>query len=166
MTIAHSALTGADLHEPKGAAAASINTHYKSNGAGSGTWAKLVAAEVDTSSIFSMNTVYLTTSFTDVSTAEIVYLVVPFTGTLTNVYTALQLAITGADSIVTVKNNAGSSAGTITVAFSGSAPGDIDTLAPSVNNTFTSGQIMTITTDGASSTASRLFVTLKFTITA
>ena len=38
MTVQHSALTGAELHEPKGAAAASANTVYVANGSGSGAW--------------------------------------------------------------------------------------------------------------------------------
>ena len=38
MTVQHSALTGAELHEPKGAAAASANTVYVATGAGSGAW--------------------------------------------------------------------------------------------------------------------------------
>ena len=36
--VEHSALTGADLHEPKGAAAAAANRVYVSNGSGSGSW--------------------------------------------------------------------------------------------------------------------------------
>ena len=34
----HSALTGADLHEPKGVAAASAGTVYIADGVGSGSW--------------------------------------------------------------------------------------------------------------------------------
>jgi hypothetical protein len=36
--VQHSALTGAELHEPKGAAAATSKQIYISDGAGSGTW--------------------------------------------------------------------------------------------------------------------------------
>lgn len=36
--VAHSTLTAANLHEPKGVAAATINQLYLSDGAGSGTW--------------------------------------------------------------------------------------------------------------------------------
>ena len=39
--VAHSSLTGADLHEPKGVAGATSDTVYVANGAGSGTWSKL-----------------------------------------------------------------------------------------------------------------------------
>jgi len=38
MTIQHSALTGSDLHEPKGAAAAAAGKVYISDGAASGSW--------------------------------------------------------------------------------------------------------------------------------
>lgn len=40
-TVQHSALTGAELHEPKGAAAASEGMVYRANGAGSGAWTYL-----------------------------------------------------------------------------------------------------------------------------
>ena len=38
MTIQHSAIPDADLHEPKGVANATAGKVYKSNGSGSGTW--------------------------------------------------------------------------------------------------------------------------------
>lgn len=44
--VQHSALTGSQLHEPKGAAAASVDTVYVSDGAGSGSWRKVAADEV------------------------------------------------------------------------------------------------------------------------
>jgi hypothetical protein len=47
-TVAHKNLTGTDLHEPKGVAAATINKVYVSNGAGSGTWQKLTASQLET----------------------------------------------------------------------------------------------------------------------
>jgi hypothetical protein len=36
--VSHAALTGSNLHEPKGAAEASANTVYRADGAGSGSW--------------------------------------------------------------------------------------------------------------------------------
>src|ERR1700740_1183986 len=36
--VAHSTLTGSQLHEPKGADTAATGTVYVSNGAGSGSW--------------------------------------------------------------------------------------------------------------------------------
>ena len=40
MTIQHNLITGSDLHEPKGVAAASNKTVYVANGSGSGSWTK------------------------------------------------------------------------------------------------------------------------------
>ena len=37
-TTTHSSLTGAELHEPKGAAAATAKQVYLADGAGSGNW--------------------------------------------------------------------------------------------------------------------------------
>lgn len=39
--VAHKNLTGTDLHEPKGVAAASANTVYVANGSGSGSWGEV-----------------------------------------------------------------------------------------------------------------------------
>jgi len=44
--VEHSTLTGSDLHEPKGIAAAAANRAYISNGAGSGTWSQVPAAAI------------------------------------------------------------------------------------------------------------------------
>lgn len=38
MTVAHSSLTGSDLHEPKGVASANAGDVYVADGAGSGDW--------------------------------------------------------------------------------------------------------------------------------
>lgn len=48
MTVAHKNLTGTDLHEPKGVAAAAVDKVYVSDGAGSGTWKKLTASQLET----------------------------------------------------------------------------------------------------------------------
>ncbi len=45
MTVAHSAITDPNLHEPKGVAAATSNKVYVSDGAASGTWQKLTASQ-------------------------------------------------------------------------------------------------------------------------
>lgn len=161
----HSTLTGANLHENKGVASATDNT-VASATSGATVWRKVNANMLDTTSIFGTNKEYLQVELTDVSTTSVAYVVVPFTGTLTQVYSVLHSSITVADSIVSVLNNAGASAGTFTVSYSGSAAGDIDSLTPVANNTFTAGQRLAISTDGGSTTAARLTVTLAFTVTA
>lgn len=161
----HANLTDTELHQMKGASSAAANTVPVANGSGSTTFQKLTTTELDTSSIF-INKFTLCGQFVDVGTASTAYFVVPRAATLNKVYTILQGAITTADSTLTVKNNAGSTIGTITVSFSGSAAGDVDSLTASTNNTFTAGQMCTVATDGGASSVAILYIVLEFTQTA
>lgn len=142
----HSTLTDPELHEPKGVAAASANEVYVANGSASGSWAPLE---------LSFNIV-----IADISTAETVYIPIPYAGTITKVVSVLEGAIATADATITPKDASGSSMGTLTVAFSGSAAGDVDTLTPASNNTVTADSFITVETDGASTNTVRLFVTV------
>jgi hypothetical protein len=143
---AHSTLTGADLHEPKGVASAGANEVYLSDGLGSGSWV--------------VPPYTLTALITDVSTASTVYIPIPFAGTVTKVVTVLAGSLTTANATVTVKNAAGASMGTLTITQSGSAAGDIDVLNPVSNNSVTNDSRISVETDGASDTARNLFVTV------
>ena len=142
----HSALTGTELHEPKGVAAAAAGKVYLSDGLGSGSWV--------------VPPYTLTTRLDDVSTASTVYIPIPFAGTVTKVVTVLEGSLTTANATVTVKNAAGSSMGTLTITQSGSVAGDIDTLSPVSNNTVTNDSRISVETDGASDTTRKLFVTV------
>lgn len=145
-TILHSALTTTELHEPKGAASATANQVYVADGAGSGAW-------TNRQMVFSA-------TIADVSTSETIYIPMPYAGTVSKIITVLEGAITSADATITAKNSAASSMGTITVAFTSSAAGDVDTLAPASNNTVTDDDYITVETNGGSSTAQRLWVTV------
>lgn len=46
MTIAHKDITDPNIHEPKGASAALVDTVYVSNGSGSGSWSKVGAGSL------------------------------------------------------------------------------------------------------------------------
>lgn len=143
---AHSTLTGADLHEPKGIENATIGEVYVADGLGTGNWTNppyTVSGVID-----------------DVSTASTIYLPIPFAGTVVKVVTVLAGALTTANAIVTVKDAAGASMGTLTITQSGSAAGDIDILNPSSNNTVTNDSRISVETDGASDTTRKLFVTV------
>ena len=142
----HSALTGTDLHEPKGVAAAAAGKIYLSNGLGSGSWA--------------VPPYTLTSVIDDVSTAATIYLPIPYAGTVTKVVTVLAGSLTTANATVTVRNAAAVSMGTLTITQSGSAAGDIDTLSPVSNNTVVSDSRISVETDGASDTTRKLFVTV------
>lgn len=143
---AHSALTGADLHEPKGVATATVGEVYVADGLGSGAW---------------VNPPYAVTGvINDVSTAASIYIPIPFAGTVVKVVTVLAGSLTTANATVTVRDAADASMGTITITQSGSSAGDIDVLNPVSNNTVTNDSRIRIDTDGASDTARNLFVTV------
>lgn len=142
----HSALTGAELHEPKGVAAAQAGEVYLSDGLGSGSWV--------------VPPYTLTGVIDDVSTAATIYFAVPFAGTVTKVVTVLAGSLTTANATVTVRNAAAASMGTLTITQAGSAAGDVDVLLPVSNNTVTNDSRITVETDGASDTARKLFVTV------
>ncbi len=163
--VAHADLTGASLHEPKGASTAAINTLYVADGAGSGAWSKIDSANIDTASILNTNVFFLAVRIADIGTAGNTFVPIPVNCTLNTVTTVIQGACATADTILTFANAALSVIGTITVAFTGSAAGDIDTLSASVNNTFTAGQFMRINSDGATSSTVEATVVFKFTMT-
>ena len=103
----------------------------------------------------------------DVSTAGQVYVVAPWAGTLIKVYSVVNGAISGANAGLTVKNNAGTSVtnGSITITYSGSAAGDVDSCTPSGNNIVAVGDKIEVETDGASTGTVQVDLTLVFDIT-
>ena len=106
-----------------------------------------------------LNDYFLTCQIADVSTAGQVYVAVPDDGKIIKVMSALNGAISGADADLTVKTAQGT-AGTITIAQSGSAAGDVDTVEPSANNYVKEGEAIEIETDGASTGAQGVAVTI------
>lgn len=166
MTVQHSALTSTDLHECKGADTASANTVRVSDGAGGGAWQKVTTSQLNTSSIFNVNERVLQGLIVDVSTAGTIYVPIPWGCTLSSAYTTLGAAVTGADAVITFKDNGGNTAGVITVAYSGSAAGDVDSTSFVTNNTFTQGQRIAIETDGGSTGTATLTIVMTFVRTA
>lgn len=135
--VNHSTLTDPYLHEPKGVAAATAGKVYVADGSSSGAW----TARQDT----------FTVDFADISSASSLYLPIPFAGTVTKIQSVLSGAISGSDAVFTISDSGGSSMGTLTITQSGSAAGDVDTLAPSSNNTVTASDYIQIACDGGPS---------------
>jgi hypothetical protein len=160
----HADLTGAELHENKGAATATDN-FVATVTTGATVWKKITPSNIDLTAVFGVNQAVYTANLVDVSTAETTYIVAPFACTVNTIYTILHSAITVADATLIARNHSGGSMGSITVAYSGSAAGDIDTLSPVANNTLAAGEKMSIETDGASTTAARLSITVVVTRT-
>jgi len=170
----HSDLTGADLHEPKGVAGASADTVYVADGAGSGTWQKPEAANVsvaDASSGFTSTNVegVLDELFEDrdpvhgmmldVSTAETLLIPIPFDCTVEKILMILGSTI-DADTTITVTRSDGAAMGSQTLTASGSVEGTFFEFIPTGNSTLTysSHKYVKLVSDGASTTASRLYV--------
>lgn len=160
----HADLTGASLHECKlidtaGTGDAGKVITPSAADAGVGVLRVLTEAEIST------KTYALTVNLADISATSVAYVVPPFTGTLTGVYTALQGAIATTDAVLTVAiDGVTTTPGTITVAYSGSAAGDIDSVTISSNNDVVAGtSLISITSDGAPSSGAGCTCTLIFT---
>jgi len=148
VTIEHRNLTGAQLHEPKGCATAGAGTVYVADGVGSGTWQNLLASDR------AANRVVLSHHFTDISTAQSVYLLTPISGTVRSIHVVLHGAITTANSIVDARINGIAVVGSsMTVTFSGSAAGQAFSSFPTGANALLTNGVIEVRTDGASSTA-------------
>ena len=182
MTVEHRVIDDSQLHEPKGAAGASVGEVYVSDGAGSGNWQE---PEADTVQIDDSGGFYTSTDvegalqelgysysygngvIDDVSTAGFVLIPIPEDATVQRVRTVLQNAITVADATVTVSRGGDAAVlGNIIVGFSGSAEGDVDENESLSNNTVTRSthQYIKVATDGGSTTAAKLWVEVKFRI--
>ena len=109
--------------------------------------------------------VTLTASIPDISTANTIYIPIPFAGSITKVTTVLFGAIATGDATITVSDNAANSMGTITVTQSGSAAGDVDSLTPAANQDVTANDFITVATDGASTNSVQLNVVVTLEVT-
>jgi hypothetical protein len=147
--VAHRDLTGADLHEPKGAETASLGAVYVANGSGSGTWRKLTTAELDTQSIKNVNKEVVALTMRDVGTASVLLLPLPFAATVTRITAVLHGAISGADGVLSFTNNGSASLGTMTLLHASSGEGTAFSLTPATNAAFTAGTYLKIANDGA-----------------
>ena len=113
---------------------------------------------------FSISTAHVCHVTMTLGTAASVYHVVPYNCKLIAVYTIIDAALATANEVLTVKNAVGgSTAGTVTITQAGSAAGDVDSVAPTTNNTFLPGTgVVEIATDGGNTVAARCDITLVF----
>lgn len=159
----HSSLTGSDLHEPKGVATATSNKAYISDGVGSGVWKKITSSELD-STIKGINLFNQLAKITNFTTTQSVLIPITRSCTLTLITSIITAAIATSNCTFSFYKNGISSLGTITVAFSGSAKADIDTLTPASNNTFVAGDYLQIDTFGGTGSSDTM-LSLDFTLT-
>ncbi len=94
----------------------------------------------------------LTLDIADGSLDGTYYLVSPFAGDITKIYTVIDAAVSTADITVTAKiASTGMTNGVVTITSSGSGAGDVDSATPSAANTLTAGQAMNFVVAGGGS---------------
>lgn len=105
---------------------------------------------------------FLTVKIDDISTADQEYIAPGFDGKIVSISTCIAGTIATADADITVKiSGTAVTGGVATVTASGSAAGDVDSVIPTGNNTFTSTDHIEVETDGASTNTIHCWVTLE-----
>jgi hypothetical protein len=159
VAIEHSALTGSQLHEPKGAATAAAGTVYVANGNGSGTWLDPL------DEVYNLNTFTQDSILTDISAASSVYFNVPIKATLTRMSVILY-GVVDANTVLTVFINGVLFAQSLTVVAAGSSEGQKQSLTINTSNTIPAGGIVKITSNGAATASVRADVQLELSAVA
>jgi hypothetical protein len=107
-----------------------------------------------------LNDYFLHAAIADVSTASSTFVPVPDGGKIIKIITALQGAITSVNAGISFEiGGTAVTGGGITVAYSGSAAGDVDTAEPTAANDLSEDGTIEMITDGASATACECVVT-------
>lgn len=107
---------------------------------------------------------YITGEIVDVSTSASSWVISPIAGTITKIYTVLEGAITVGDADISFEiGGVAVTDGGITIAYDGSAAGDIDASTPTATNIVAAGQAIEIITDGGSTTAAKATVLIEIT---
>ena len=148
-TILHSALSNAEAHEPihitdavTGDAGKVITPSSSTNGVSE--LRKLVETEIN--SVVDVYTVYMA----DVCTASSAYFTPAYAGHIIEIKSCISGAIATADCVVT--GSVGGTAitdGVLTIAFTSSAAGDVDTVTPTAGNVVSTTDYVRLASDGA-----------------
>jgi hypothetical protein len=163
---AHKDLTGADLHEPKGVAAAAANTVYVANGAGSGAWGKVTSSAVDLAATkFNRQQIHFV--IFDISVPGYYRVPLPLAGTLGSIYMVLSNAITIANETLYFQRQSDSAflhAGAVTIPFATSGAGVAQYFTPTINNNFGGSDTLLVTYSGLSTGPAALFCTIDYAL--
>lgn len=96
-----------------------------------------------------LNLAVLSLDVADGSAEAVYYLVSPFAGTISKIYSVTDGAVATADITITAAIGAtGVTGGVVTIATAASAAGDVDVATPSAANTVTAGQAINFTVTG------------------
>ncbi len=109
--------------------------------------------------------IYLRGEIENISAAKSSWVISPVAGNITAITTVIDTAITLGDANITFEiAGVPVTGGAITIAFTGSAAGDIDSAIPTAANTVTAGQAIEIITDGGSTGVSKAVVLMEITV--
>jgi len=146
MSVEHRNLTGASLHEPKGAAGASSGEVYVANGSGSGTWQDPLA------DLNNKNLLVVSVPWADLSTAGSIYCPVPLACDVTKITIVADATFTGNNTITAQIVPSGSTTGTaisdISMALDGTNANTVTSDTASTGNTLAVTDTLRIITDG------------------
>ena len=146
MTIEHKNITNTNLHEAKGASAATTDTVLHAS-SGVNAWKFQEFA--------------LNLHIADLVTNTTYYLATPYAGTITSITSVIDNAFTTADCVITAKiGTTAVTSGVLTITQSGSAAGDVDTVSPSGANTLTANQAVNFVVTGSNTTATACTITV------
>ena len=107
-----------------------------------------------------LNDYFITAKIANISTASSTFVPIPDGGRVIKIFTALQAVIATANGGISFEiGGTAITGGGITVAYSGSAVGDVDTAEPTAANDVSEGGTIEMITDGASATACECVVT-------
>jgi len=105
---------------------------------------------------------YFTVRIDDISTADQVYFAPGFKGRIKSITSCIAGTIATADADLTAKiSGTAVTGGVVTVTASGSAAGDVDQVIPTGANTFEATDNIEIETDGASTNAVEVVITVE-----
>lgn len=125
----------------------------------------ILGGTVKTATGQSLTKVYLPVDITNISSAAVVYLPCPVAGTITKITTIINGAIATANAILT--GRIGSTAitnGAVTIPFSGSAAGQVNSTTPTALNTVAVGNNINFTANNASTNTVRATIVVEITL--
>jgi len=118
-----------------------------------GTTVAGTAAELDQ--------VVITGTIADISAAASSWVVSPYAGDIVAIYTVINGTVTDADAAITFEiGGSAVTGGAITIAYSGSVAGTVDSSTPTAANTVAAGGAIEVITDGGSTGAALAVVSI------
>lgn len=139
--------------------------NYSNQASASGDNAYNFGGTIRTGAGQSLKKIYLTVDMTNISSAAVVYLPSPVAGTISKITTIINGAIATANAVLT--GRIGSTAitnGAVTIPFSGSAAGQVNSATPTALNTVAVGSNINFTANNASTNTVRATIVVEITL--